>query len=212
MLVREVMSSKVITVSSNTSVGEAQLIMREHNFRRLPVVDNGRVVGMVTERRLERVKPKTSTPLLWQITYLISRTTVRDVMRKKVVIVSPTDTVEKAIAKAQSGKVGTLLVMDKGELVGICTTNDFFYKIVNSTLGLGKTGTRILVTSDNIGPAAQKIVDCVNKLGIAINVMWAVPGDSDDTKNIILHLEVENAGEVIKELEKLGYNAIVLAR
>ena len=211
MLVREVMSRKVITVSSTTSVGEAQLLMREHNFRRLPVVDNGMLVGLVTGRRLEQIKPKTSTPLLWQIMYLISRTTVGDVMRKKVVVVRPTDTVEKAVAKAQSGKVGTLLVMDKSELVGICTTNDFFYKIVNSTLGLGNPGIRILVTSDRIGPAARKIIDCVNKMGIDINVLWAVPSDSDDKKNIILHLETENADEVTKEMKKLGYNATVLA-
>ena len=212
MLVRDVMSSKVITVPSKTLVGEAQLIMRENNFRRLPVVDNGKVVGMVTERRLEQVKPKTSTPLLWQITYLISHTTVGDVMRKNVVIVNSTDTVEKAIAKAQSKKVGTLLVVDKGELVGICTTNGVFYKIVNPTLGLGKTGIRIMVTSDNIGPAVHKIVGCVNKLAIDINVLWAIPGDSDDQKNIILHLEAENADEITKELEKLGYNVTVLAR
>ena len=68
MLVRGIMTKNVITVSSDTSVAEAQKIMKENNFRRLPVVDNDRLVGLVTEGRLERVKPQTSTPLLWQIT------------------------------------------------------------------------------------------------------------------------------------------------
>ncbi len=212
MLVRDVMTAKVITVPSTTPVGEAQRIMREHNFRRLPVVDNGRVVGMVTEPRLEKVKPPTATPLLWQITYLISHTTVGDVMRREVVTVSPDDTVEKALAKAQSVKVGTLLVMSRGKLVGICTTNDFFYKIVNPTLGLGKTGIRILVTADNIGPAAEKIVAGINKMGIQISVLWAIPTASGDKRDIILHLESENADAVIKGLEKLGYTATILAR
>ena len=118
MLVKDVMTSQVITVSSTTPVTEAQRIMKENNFRRLPVVDNGKVVGLVTEGRLEQVKPRTTTPLLWQITYLVSHTTVGDVMRKRVVTVHPDDTVEKAVAKAQASKVGTLLVMSRNKLVG----------------------------------------------------------------------------------------------
>ncbi len=119
MLVQGIMTRNVITVSPKTSVVDAQKIMKEHKFRRLPVVDDsGRLVGLVTESRLERVKPQTAVPLLWQITYLISHTTVGDVMRKKVVTVKPTDTVEQAVAKAQSNKVGTLIVIDKGKIIG----------------------------------------------------------------------------------------------
>ena len=212
MLVRDIMSSRLITVPSNTPAGEAQSIMRENNIRRLPVVDSGKLVGMVTERRLERVKPRSSAPLLWQMSYLISHTTVRDIMRKDMVFVSPTDTVEYAVAKAQAEQVGSLLVMDKGKLVGICTTNDFFYKIVNPTLGLGETGIRILVTSDNIGPETQKIVNCVNKAGIEIKVLWAIPVGSGEQKNIILHLGTEDTDRVVKELEKLDCTVTVLAR
>jgi acetoin utilization protein AcuB len=101
MLVQGVMSTNVITVSPRKSVADAQRIMKEHNFRRLPVVARGQLVGLVTESRLERVKPRSAAPLLWQITYLLSHTTVGDVMRKRVVTVKPTDTVEHAIAKAQ---------------------------------------------------------------------------------------------------------------
>ena len=212
MLVSDIMTSNVVTVSSTTPVGEAQRIMKEQNFRRLPVVDKGKLVGLVTERRLEQVKPRTATPLLWQITYLISRTTVGDVMRKKVVTVSPTDTVEKAVAKAQAAKVGTLLVLDKGKLVGICTTNDFFYRIINPTLGLGETGTRILVTGGDIGATLEKVISCVNKTGIEVKVLWAIPTRSGDEADITLHLEAENADEVIKELGKLGFTATVVVR
>ena len=84
MLVQGIMTRNVIAVLPDTPVIEALKIMKEHNFRRLPVVDkDGHLVGLVTEPRLERVKPRTATPLLWQITYLISHTTVGDVMRKR---------------------------------------------------------------------------------------------------------------------------------
>jgi acetoin utilization protein AcuB len=212
MLVKDIMTSNVITVSSRTSVNKALSIMIKHDFRRLPVVDKGHVVGLVSGRRLARVKPRTQAPLVWQVHYLISRTTVGDVMRKEVVAVSPTDTVETAVAKAQSEKVGTLLVIDNDKLVGICTTNDFFYRIVNPTLGLGETGIRVMINSDNIGVTIQKIVSCINQLGIEIKVIWAIPDSSGKQKDIILHLGTENAEKVIEELKKIGCTAIVLAR
>ncbi|MFH0914180.1 MAG: CBS domain-containing protein [Chloroflexota bacterium] len=211
MLIKDVMNCKVVTVSTSTPVGEAQRIMKENNFSRLPVVDHGRLVGVVSIRRLEEVKPRTTAPLLWQITYLISRTTVGDVMRKRVVTVKPTDTVERAIAKAQSAKVGTLIVLDRGTVVGICTTTDFFYKIVNPTLGLGIPGIRILVSGDSIGAEAEKVIACVNKAGIEVKVLWAIPS-SGNRKDIILHLESEDADKVLKELEKLGCKASILER
>ena len=172
MLVQDIMTRNVITVSPHAPVVDAQKIMKEHNFRRLPVVDKGRLVGLVTEARLERVKPRTAAPLLWQITYLLSHTTVGDVMRKKVVTVKPTDTVECAVAKAQSAKAGILIVIEKGEIVGICTTNDFFYKIVNPTLGIGESGNRIFIAGCGDGESAEKIIHCINKLGINIKLIW----------------------------------------
>ena len=212
MLVKDIMTRDVITISSHTPVTEAQRIMKERNFRRLPVVDNGRLVGLVTESRLERVKPRTAVPLLWQITYLISHTTAGDVMRKRVVTVKPTDTVEQAVAKAQSAKVGTLIVVDRGKIVGICTTNDFFYRIINPTLGLDEPGTRILVSSDNVGQLAQKIISCLNRLGIEIKVLWAIASPTTNKRDIIIHLEIEDATNVLSELEKLGCAASVVAR
>lgn len=212
MLVQGVMTRNVITVQPDTSVADAHRIMKEHKFRRLPVVDNGRLVGLVTEDRLERVKPRTAAPLLWQITYLLSHTTVGDVMRKRVVTVEPTDTVEQAVAKAQSAKVGTLVVIDKGKIVGICTTNDFFYKIVNPTLGLGESGTRILIDGSGDGKSAEKIIHCVNNLGIGIRLVWTSPSSTAKENDITLQLDIEDATRVIAELAKLGYKTIVRAR
>ena len=213
MLVQGIMTRNVITVSPDTPVMEALKIMKEHNFRRLPVVDkNGRLVGLVTEPRLERVKPKTATPLLWQITYLISHTTVGDVMRKKVITVKPTDTVEQAVAKAQSAKVGTVIVVDKDKIVGICTTNDFFYKIVNPTLGIGESGTRILIDGGGDSKSAEQIVSCINRLGVGIKLIWTSPSSTAKENDITLQLDTEDVTRAIKELAELGYEATVRQR
>jgi len=207
------MTRNVITVSPDTSVTDAQKIMKEHNFRRLPVVDdNSRPIGLVTEGRLETIKPRTAAPLLWQITYLISHTTVGDVMRKRIVTVKPTDTVEQAVAKAQSAKVGTLIVVDKGKIVGICTTNDFFYRIVNPTLGIGESGTRIIINGGGDGKSVEKIINCINRLGVGIKLIWTSPSSTAKENDITLQLDTEDATGVIKELVELGFEAVVRRR
>ena len=213
MLVQGVMSRNVVTVSRDTSVVDALKIMKEHNFRRLPVVDdNGRLVGLVTESRLERIKPRPTTPLLWQITYLISHTTVGDVMRKKVTTAKPTDTVEHVVAKAQSAKVGTLVVVDKGKIVGICTTTDFFYRIVNPILGIGESGTRILINGGGDSKSAEKIVSCINRLGVGVKLIWTSPSSTAKENDITLQLDTEDTTRVIQELAELGYEATVRQR
>ena len=213
MLVKGIMTKNVITISPHATVGEAQRIMKEHGFRRLPVVDNGKLVGLVTAGRLEQVKPSASaTPLLWQITYLISHTTVGDVMRKKVVTVKPGDSVEYAVAKAQANKVGTLVVVDKDQIVGICTTNDFFYAIVNPTLGLSETGTRILVDAAGDGKSVEKVISLVNRLGVGIKIIWTSPSSTAPGKDLTLQLDTDDAKSVIQEIEKLGYKIYVRQR
>ena len=55
MYVRDIMKTNVVTIPSSTSIADAKRIMDAHRFRRLPVVDKGKLVGIVTERRLESV-------------------------------------------------------------------------------------------------------------------------------------------------------------
>ena len=163
MYVRDIMITNVVTIPSSTSIAEAKRIMVAHGFRRLPIVDKGKLVGIVTEHGLEKVSPSKATSLtVWEVSYLLDKTTVKEVMERNVVVVSPDMTVEESLAVAQGHKVGTLVVMEDSHVVGIVTTNDFFYKIVNPTLGLGESGTRILVRGGGDGRSAETIISSIN--------------------------------------------------
>lgn len=212
MLVKDIMTKKVITAPSSTPIVDAKRLLKEHGFHRLPVVDDGKLVGIVTEDRLDRVSPKTAAPLVWQISYLVSHTTLKDIMRKEVVTISPEATVEQAVALAQSRGVGSLVVVRKGKVVGITTTNDFFYSIVNPTLGLGETGTRLIVPGAGNGKSAEKIIACINKLGVGIKIIWTASSSQANVKDIIVQLDTEDPTRVIEELQKLGYSASVRPR
>ena len=101
-----------------------------------------------------------------------------------------------------------------GEVMGTgASFGEAFYKAeLGANTPLPVNGTVFISVNDydkhTILPAAQKL----NKLGIKIKVLWAISEGSGDSKNIIIHLEYEDAGKVIAELEKLGCTATVLDR
>jgi len=194
------------------SIGEAKKVMKEQRFRRLPVEDNGKLVGIVTENRLEHVAPSATAPLLWQVGYLISRTTVGDIMEKNVVTIEPEATVEQAAALAQSQKVGALIVVKHGKVVGISTTNDFFYGVMNPILGLGESGTRIIVSEGGDGKSAEKIIACINQMGVGIKILWTITSRTTKKKDLVIQLDTEDATDVIQKLQSSGYSASLRPR
>ena len=207
------MTKDVVTVKKDTPVLDALKIMLDKNIRRLPVVsERGKLIGMVTQRRLEGLKPKSGAPLLWQIGNLVARTTVGDVMRKQVITIRPMDTIESAVAKAQAAKVGTLVVVEEGEIVGIVSTNDVFYRVVNPTLGIGETGARIVIVGGGEGKKMEQIISTINKMGIPIKITWAIYSPTNKKNNLVVHLETDDAQPLVKELTRQGFEARQVVR
>ena len=206
MYMSDVMTSNVVTIPSSTSIADAKRIMQAHRFRRLPVVDKGKLVGIVTEHGLEQVSPSKATSLtVWELSYLLDKTTVKEIMEKNVVTVSPDITVEEAVALAQKSKVGALVVVEDGRVVGIATTNDFFYKILNPVLGLGEPGIRIEVTGGGEPQALEEVISAVNKHRLNMTNLHIVAPPEVEKKNVIVHLVCEDVSQLTKDLEGKGY-------
>jgi len=213
MYVRDIMASNVVTIPSSTSVAEAKRIMEAHRFRRLPVVDKGKLVGIITEHGLEKVSPSKATSLtVWELSYLLDKTTVKEVMEKNVVTVSPDTTAEEALAVAQGHRVGALVVVDGGNVVGILTTNDFFYKIVNPVLGLGEPGFRVEITGGGESQALEEIISMVNKHCLEMTNLHIVAPPDADKKDVIVHLNCEDVSQIKTDLEGKGYKVSLRQR
>jgi len=206
MLIRDIMTTNVVTIPSSTSISDAKRIMEAHRFQRLPVVDKGKLVGIVTARRLESVSPSKATSLtVWELSYLLNTTPVKEIMEKDVITVSPDTTNEEAVALAQSHKVGTLVVIEDGHVVGIVTTNDFFYKIINPVLGLGDPGSRIEVIGAGTGKALEEIISAINKLGLEIITLHIEVLPDKEEKDICVHVNSADVSQLVKELKAKGY-------
>ncbi len=214
MYVRDIMTTNVVTIPSNTSITDAKRIMQAHRIERLPVVDKGKLVGIVTARGLEQVSPSKATSLtVWELTYLLDKTTVKEIMEKSVITATPDMTVEEALAAAQGNKVGSLVVLEDNRVVGIVTTNDFFYRIVNPILGLGTggvllPGTRIEITGGGEGKAMEEIISTINNLDLKISALHThtVSPEEPTKKDFIIHLESKDVSQLVTELKGKGYS------
>ena len=213
MFVRDVMTMNVISIPGNTSIADAKKIMDAHKIRRLPVVERGKLVGIVTERKLDAYTPSKATSLsVWEIGYLLGNTSVKDVMEKNVVVVNPDMTVEEALAIAQEKKVGSLPVVDNNRLVGIVTTNDFFYKVANPTLGIGLPGTRVEVKGDPSKMILQDICVATSQKGVNILTLHMIASTETGEKDIVVHVDTDNVKDMVDELKAKGYRVTLRSR
>lgn len=150
MLVRERMTAHPITVQEDTPVAEALSFMRQNRVRRLPVLDrHGRLVGIVSEKDLLYASPSPATSLsVYEITYLLSKLKVKEIMTREVITVCPDCPLEEAARIMVDHKFGGLPVVEDGRLVGIITETDLF-KVFLEMLGAREQGLRVTLSVED---------------------------------------------------------------
>lgn len=127
MLVGKWMTKDPVVIEANATLETAKAKMEKGNFRRLPVVEGSRLVGILTDRDLRKHSG------------YLERTKVNVAMTEKVVTVTPATMLERATQLLLKHKVGGLPVMDDGKLVGIITTIDML-RAFSDRLGASEEG------------------------------------------------------------------------
>jgi acetoin utilization protein AcuB len=130
-LVRDWMTPKPVIASSNTLLRDAYWLMIDNKVRRLPVMDDEHLVGIVTLEDLRRAEPPTGIGLdLVKITDMLSKMTVRQVMTQNPKTIAPDAPLIEAARMMLEHEVSTLPVMEDSQLVGIITESDIFRAFV----------------------------------------------------------------------------------
>ena len=125
MKIKDVMTRNPITVDSETLVVDAQKMMKENNIRRLPIIDKGKLVGIVTKHDLLEASPSPATSLsVFELHYLLSKMKVKEIMKKNPLTLTPDTPFEEALTLGQEKKIGSFPVVENGKLVGIATESD----------------------------------------------------------------------------------------
>ena len=146
MLVGVRMSKPVITISPDMPINEALNLMKRDRIRRTPVVHDGKLVGIVSDKDLLNASPSPATSLsVWEMNYLLSKITVKDVMTRKVMTVNEDTPIEEAARIMADNKIGGMPVMRDSKVVGIITETDLF-KIFIELMGARERGVRATVT------------------------------------------------------------------
>ena len=210
MKIKNWMTKDPITVTPDTLAVEAQKIMRENKIRHLPVVDKGKLVGMVTFRNLIEAAPSSATSLsIHELNYLIMKIKIKDLMKKNVLTVSPEDTVIDAIALGAEKGIGGFPVIDeKGHLVGIVTQTQIDQAMIQI---FGTNVKNEIISLENVDLQAGtlgKIVSLVEGLGINITSVFSMPRRTTDLLRVYIRIKAEQPdtkSRVVAELKKTGY-------
>ena len=146
MSVQDFMTKNLIVVQPNTKIFDAVDLMKKNDIHRLPVVENDHLVGLITEGTIQEALPSKATSLsVYEVNYLLNKTTVADVMVKNVQTIVPEALLEEGISLMRKNNVGVLPVVDtKENLVGIITNNDIFDAFLKIT-GYNDGGTRVQI-------------------------------------------------------------------
>ncbi len=143
MLVKERMSQPVITVAPDLPIMEALNLMKDEKIRRTPVVKNDKLVGIISDKDLLNASPSDATSLsVWEINYLLSQISVKEVMSRHVCTVGENTPIEEAARIMADNKIGGLPVTLDEQVVGLITETDLF-KIFLELMGAREVGIRV---------------------------------------------------------------------
>ncbi|STP39149.1 IMP dehydrogenase [Enterococcus durans] len=208
MSVKDFMTKELVVVDPQTKIFDAVDLMKKYEIHRLPVVENNSLIGLITEGTIQAAMPSQATSLsVFEINYLLNKTTVNDVMIRDVQTIAPNDLLEDAIYLMRKKNIGVLPVVDMREnLVGIITNNDIFDAFLKIT-GYTDGGTRIQlrIEKDQRGVLAE-VCQVLSSHGY--NIATVVVNRNETETIIEFQISTQEVKELKEFLEAEGYTLL----
>jgi acetoin utilization protein AcuB len=210
LLVRDSMTREVVTISPQTTAAEALALCREKGIRHLPVMEEGRLAGMVSDRDLRSATPALGDPARAEALQTIR---VRGVMVRDVLTAHPEDPIEQAANTMREKKIGCLPVLEAGELVGILTSSDVMEALVY-LIGAHEPGSRVEVLMPDRPGTLAGVAGLFGELGI--NIVSVVAGARQEAPEGgllegrigIFKIDTINPKEAVDVLQQAGYRVL----
>lgn len=208
MFVSKSMTGKVVTTTPQTRILDAQKTMVDKQIRHLPVVEeDDRLVGIITDRDIRSTLPLSfiQQALPPEERERLAALTVGEIMTRKLITVSPTDTIQDALLIIQQHKVGALPVVDRNQrLRGIISVRDLLRAFIN-VLGIGQPGTLVgILVEEKIGQL-KRIVDAITEENISIGSVLVARYWEEGKRAVFPYLLTNNVARVKKKLASMGF-------
>jgi acetoin utilization protein AcuB len=205
LLVENSMTREVVTIEPNTSAADALALCRERRIRHLPVLEEGRLVGIVSDRDLRSAAPALGDP---NRAAALEQIRARDVMNQRVVTAHPKEPIEEAAREMYERRIGCLPVMEGEKLVGIVTSSDVMRALVR-LFRAHEPGSPIEIETPNRRRALAEVVDVIQDSGVNIVSVLTSPDDDETGKvSLMFRLGTINPNPVVERLKEAGYRVL----
>ena len=210
LLVKDSMTREMVTLAPDETARTALALCRERRIRHLPVLKEGRLVGIVSDRDLRSATPAFGDP---ERAEALQRVLVEDVMAREVVSALPDDPIEHAANTMREHKIGCLPVVEGGELVGIITTSDVMDALVY-LIGAHEPGSRMEISLPDRPGSLAGAAGVFGMCGI--NIVSAAMGPTREPTQegasrervVVFRVDTINTTEVVGYLEEAGYSVL----
>jgi acetoin utilization protein AcuB len=214
LLVQDWMTRNLVTLSPEASVAEALTLCRERRIRHIPILEERRLVGIVSDRDLRDASPALGDPERGRT---LQEIRVGDVMTREVITADPQETIENAAQEMYELKIQSLPVVTEGpvvdegsavaeeELLGIVTSSDVMRALV-MLAGLPEPGCRIEVRAPNRAGILAEVAGKIQDLGVDIGSVLSDPDRRSGNRTMVFQLACVDPSNVMQGLKMAGYD------
>ena len=210
LLVRDSMTREIVTLAPDETVGTALALCRERRIRHLPILSEGRLVGIVSDRDLRSATPAFGDQ---ERAAALQKVLVEDVMASDVIFALPDDPIEQAANTMRERRIGCLPVVESGELVGILTVSDVMTALVY-LVGANEPGSRMEVAVPDRPGSLAGAAGIFGMCGI--NIVSAATGPIREPEEegalreriVVFRVDTIDTTEVVGYLEEAGYSVL----
>lgn len=213
MLIKDWMATSMLTVDINTSVMRATRTMKENNIRRLPVLSQGKLAGVVTDRDLKEASPSSTSEMdIHEMYYLLSEMKIKDVMTDKCICLQAEDTLEKAALVMLEEKISGIMILDVDDnLVGLLSETDILRGFIHAT-GIQDGAHQFVIDMPDLpGSVTQALNTIRNHEARVLSILTSFEDAPPGLKRVSIRFtvdetEVEQLHQEISSLE--NYNIV----
>jgi len=208
------MTADPVTITQETSVGEASDLLEKHDFRHLPVVDGeGKLIGMVTDRDIRSAFPSKIVDRddLQEKIARVKETPVAQIMSSKTMVLRAASTLDDAMLFFEKRTIGALPVLDdSGKVVGILSFKDLM-KAWKGLFGLGEKGSFLIALQvDSPDQSLTRLVQTLEEHKIPFNRVIRTDGSGKEPAMIYVQVRTYNIISVHAAIEEAGFRVHVL--
>ena len=209
MFVKDAMTANPITISPTATLPAIAELMREKKIRRVPVLADGKLVGIVSDHDVMISMPSPATTLSrWEMNTLLDKLIAQEIMTSPVFAVGPNCPLEEAARVLLEMKIGALPVVEDDALVGIITESDFFSTFVEMLSGGDVPGLRFVLQVEEGRGVLAKLAAIVNDNGGNIIALATMDGDDEVHRRILVKEEGADPEKIRAALEAVDIEVL----